>query len=159
MAVFEGADGTPRLAVGDLHGPVRVWDPGTGTQFGQLATGTQASRIAISRCSRVQAMAAFEAPDGTSCLATGGEDGLPRIWDPLTEGCLLTIAKDSAIHFINAYSRGLPEPTIAIGCGSGLAVFRLNLLRVEGHGSSNSPATTSGSSRSEPRMPLQNDAV
>ncbi|MDQ0828178.1 WD40 repeat protein [Streptomyces achromogenes] len=75
VAVFTALDGTPRLATGSDDGKLRIWNPATGTQDGQILTGHRGG---------VWAVAVFTALDGTPRLATGGPDRTVRIWNPAT---------------------------------------------------------------------------
>ncbi|MFJ8437163.1 AAA family ATPase [Kitasatospora sp. NPDC094019] len=76
VGVFAAADGTARLATTGYDGTVRVWDPATGNQVGEIRTG---------HTRRVSAVGVFAAADGTARLATtAGHDRTVRVWDPAT---------------------------------------------------------------------------
>jgi WD40 repeat protein len=67
-------DGHLLLATGSDSGPARIWDPLTGTLFGEpLGHGGAVLSVAFGTD-----------PGGRLLLATGSTDGTARIWDPLT---------------------------------------------------------------------------
>ncbi|MFC8826813.1 NACHT and WD repeat domain-containing protein, partial [Streptomyces sp. NPDC057137] len=75
VVAFLMPDGRTLLAAGGDDGAVRIWDPLTGTAFGEPLRG---------HIGGVFAVVAFTAPDGRTLLAAGGNDGTVRIWDPVT---------------------------------------------------------------------------
>ncbi|MFI0964910.1 hypothetical protein ACH4S8_26460 [Streptomyces sp. NPDC021080] len=105
VAAFDGPDGQVLLASGGEDGTVRVWDPATGEELargGEIVTvptrdpdtGKEGSEdLVIGHTGPVYSVVAFDVLDGTELsealegqvlLATGGEDGTVRLWDPAT---------------------------------------------------------------------------
>jgi WD40 repeat protein len=81
VALGIGADGRLLLASGSSQGAVRVWDP--------LAGGPVGERFFIgepryAHSGGVSSLAFGVAADGRPLLASGGADGILRVWDPLT---------------------------------------------------------------------------
>ncbi|GGV01522.1 hypothetical protein GCM10010211_81030 [Streptomyces albospinus] len=82
MTAFPGPDGRTLLASAGRDGAVRIWDSATGAQVGVPLTGHQDS--GWGHQGTVTDVAAFPGPDGRTRLATCGNDGTVRIWDPAT---------------------------------------------------------------------------
>ncbi|MFF3095497.1 WD40 repeat domain-containing protein [Streptomyces cyaneofuscatus] len=72
LSGFEGADGQPLLAVGDVTGAVRIWDPATAI-VRHARSGHQGA---------VTAMAVLTGSQNRRLLATAGDDRTLRLWDP-----------------------------------------------------------------------------
>ncbi|MFD3473020.1 AAA family ATPase [Streptomyces sp. NPDC058682] len=72
--------GSPPPAEPHTHSPA-PWPP---TLVSGAVQRRQLHLQLAGHTSRVYAVAVFTAPDGTPRLATGGEDGTVRIWDPAT---------------------------------------------------------------------------
>jgi WD40 repeat protein/transcriptional regulator with XRE-family HTH domain len=74
-------DGRSWIAFTGLDGTVRVWDPVTGRPVGRPLTGH------FGRAPRVCAVPVAGAaghPDGRTWIASTGDDGTVRVWDPVT---------------------------------------------------------------------------
>ncbi|MGW1067396.1 AAA family ATPase, partial [Streptomyces aureus] len=75
VAVFAAPDGTPRLATAGRDRTVRIWNPTTGTQVGEVLTSHASVAIPV---------AMFTALDGTPRLALSTAKGTVGIWNPTT---------------------------------------------------------------------------
>jgi WD40 repeat protein len=74
-------DGTTLLATTGSDGTVRIWNPATGRQVGDPLTGHTGQPVGV--CT-LPGIGPDGRPDGTTLLATTGDDGTVRIWDPAT---------------------------------------------------------------------------
>lgn len=68
-------DGRVLLASGSHGGTISLWDPATGTPYGQPLTGHTGG---------VWALTALTLADRQVLLASGSNDGSVRLWDPVT---------------------------------------------------------------------------
>ncbi|MGW3934902.1 hypothetical protein [Streptomyces phaeochromogenes] len=99
VAAFEDADGQTLLATGGGDGTLRVWEPLTGKELavgGLDEYGTEWDPdtgketdvlVGTGHDGDVYSVAAFDSLDGQDrhvLLATAGNDGTVRIWDPVT---------------------------------------------------------------------------
>jgi len=82
---------TALLASADNAGTVRIW---------YLAAGAETHRLAVPNGSAVYTLAF--SPDGRR-LATGGRDGLLRIWDVATGDCLVELTQHTAHVYVVAF--------------------------------------------------------
>ncbi|MEU4655868.1 hypothetical protein AB0G32_18305 [Streptomyces sp. NPDC023723] len=118
VAAFEDADGQTLLATGGGDGTLRVWEPLTGKELAvggldeyvmdlDLHTDQETERLVETGHDgdvySVVAFAGLDGPDRHVRLATAGNDGTIRIWDPATgkettdpltghEGAVLSVA-------------------------------------------------------------------
>jgi WD40 repeat protein len=74
-------DGRTLLATAGADGTVRVWDPAAGRPVGQPLTGHTGAVFGVCALSGTDPAGH---PDGRTLLATSGDDGTVRVWDPAT---------------------------------------------------------------------------
>ncbi|WP_432077083.1 hypothetical protein [Streptomyces wuyuanensis] len=120
VAAFEDADGQTLLATGGGDGTVRVWEPLTGKELAvggldkymthwDLITDEKTERMEkTGHEGDVYSVVAFDGPDGQDrhvLLASAGDDGTVRIWDPATgeETTDPLIGHDGAVFSVAAF--------------------------------------------------------
>ncbi|MFG3163848.1 hypothetical protein ACGFY8_28680 [Streptomyces sp. NPDC048232] len=133
VAAFEGADGQTLLATGGGDGTVRVWEPLTGKELavGGLdeyethrvaRTGQETLRLVeiVGHAGDVYSVVAFDVFDSKDrqvLLATAGNDGTIRIWDPATgeENTDPLTGHDGAVFAVAAFEGRGGQTLLASG--------------------------------------------
>ena len=84
VAVWADTDGRARIASGGEDETVRVWDPETGEQLAELTGHTATTNSLATWRVAVWAVAGWAGTGGRAWIASGGDDGTVRVWDPET---------------------------------------------------------------------------
>jgi len=84
VAALPLAGGRILLASGGQDGTIRLWDPTTATRRSGLFWSRPVGQTLSGHTGPVWAVAALPLPGGRILLASGGQDGTVRLWDPTT---------------------------------------------------------------------------